>query len=66
MESIIDTALKAPQKTVFFDHKQYPSMERLSNSDYQKPHGVTSHKTEFFIATALKTLKKKDLLFHEQ
>jgi hypothetical protein len=31
--SIIDTTVKAFQRTVFFDHKLYPSMERLSNSD---------------------------------
>jgi hypothetical protein len=30
--SIILIAVKAPQKTVFFDHLQYCSMERLINS----------------------------------
>jgi hypothetical protein len=30
--SIIDTTMKASQRTVFFDHKLYPSMERLINS----------------------------------
>jgi hypothetical protein len=32
--SIIDTVVKASQKTVFFDHKQFPSMERLCNNDF--------------------------------
>jgi hypothetical protein len=31
--SIIDTAVKTSQRTVFFDHELYPSVERLSNSD---------------------------------
>jgi hypothetical protein len=31
--SVIDTAVKAFQRTVFFNDKLYPSMERLSNSD---------------------------------
>jgi hypothetical protein len=32
-ESIIDTAMRSSQRTVFFDHKEYSSMERLINSD---------------------------------
>jgi hypothetical protein len=31
--SIIDTAVKASQRTVFCDHTYYTSMERLVNSD---------------------------------
>jgi hypothetical protein len=30
---IIDTAMKASQRTVFFDHIYYPSVVRLINSD---------------------------------
>jgi hypothetical protein len=30
---VIDTVVKSSQKTVFLDHKLYPSMERLFNSD---------------------------------
>jgi hypothetical protein len=30
--------MKAFQRTVFFDHKLYPSMEELSNSDSSIPH----------------------------
>jgi hypothetical protein len=32
-KALIDTAVKASQMTVFFDHELYPSMERLINSD---------------------------------
>jgi hypothetical protein len=35
--SIIDTAVKAFQRAVFFDHKLYPFMERLSNRDSRVP-----------------------------
>jgi hypothetical protein len=31
--SLIDSTVKASQRTVFFHHKLYPSMERLINSD---------------------------------
>jgi hypothetical protein len=31
MFQLIDTTVKAPQKTVFFDHYLYPSVERLIN-----------------------------------
>jgi hypothetical protein len=31
--SVIDTAVKAPQKTVFIDPTRYPPMERVINSD---------------------------------
>jgi hypothetical protein len=31
--SIIDTAVKASQKTVLLDHTRFPSTERLINSD---------------------------------
>jgi hypothetical protein len=31
--SIIDTVVRASLRTVFFEHKQYPSMERMINSD---------------------------------
>jgi hypothetical protein len=33
MASIIESALKASQRTKFFNHKLYPSMERLMKSD---------------------------------
>jgi hypothetical protein len=37
--SVIDTAVKASQRTVFFGLTQYPSMKRPSNS---KKYGIPS------------------------
>jgi hypothetical protein len=36
--SVIDTTMKAFQRTVFFDHKWYPSMEKLSKNDSKVTH----------------------------
>jgi hypothetical protein len=38
MSTIIDTAVKESQRKMFLDHKLYPSMERLINSDSAVTH----------------------------
>jgi hypothetical protein len=61
-EFLIDTALKTSQKFEFFDHEQYPSLEKLSNSVFTVMHlwkpinlGTRGHEGDIFSETSVRT-----------